>query len=376
MSGPDFSEIKAGLVAAIEALAAELVPDGHRNGGYWIGRNPTRADRHAGSFWIRIKPPAIGAWRDEATGEKGDAVDLVRYVLRLRDRSETRAWCMRWLGMSAGGAPPSPAEKAARDRQIAAERDRREKEDAIERQAKSRRAFGLWLQAEEVTAATYPGSLMQRYHIEARGIDLVAHWLALGRPFPAALRFFPAHDYLCASGEILTLPCIAALMTGPAGKPQALHRTWLRPDGRDKAALPDPRENKPRKILGPPNGAVIRLAKGAGNMSPEQAEKAGRRGPLAVAEGVEDCLSLMMALPGWRVWAAGTVGNIGNVPVLPCVDRLVIAADNDESPEAKAGFGRALAKLTDQARGKGVAVKVARSPRGKDMNDLLKGEPT
>jgi hypothetical protein len=378
VSGVDFQELRAHALGEIETLARELVPDGRRNGGYWIGSNPTRADRHPGSFWIRLREPATGAFRDEAGVrgvDDGDVVRLVQYVLGHKSLSETRAWLLRRYGLAAGGPAPSEAEKAARAAKLKADAETREKQDAEIRDQKSRSAFGLWLKAEKLTPANFPGSILDRY-LKSRAIDLVAGLLERGRPLPGALRFFASHDYLTADGELLAFPCLAALMSSPDGKGQALHRTWLATDGSGKAVLPDPDNNGARKIWGPPNGAVIRLSKGAGELSPEEASRRGRRGPLVVGEGIETCLPIAIALPDRRVWAAGTLGNVANVPILSCVSSITVAADNDwTKPQAVAGFERALAQLKARARAQGVPVAVARA-RGdaKDFNDRLKGE--
>jgi len=373
MKGPDFSEIKDRLLREIKDLAKELVPDGVENGDYWIGRSPLRADRRAGSFWIRISGrTAIGAWKDEATGETSDIINLIKLVKRHDTMAETRKWCMRRLGMTAGPAEPplSAEEQAARAAQRQAEIEQRAREDAAALAKRSSRAFGKWLKAQKLSPATFAGSLPDLY-FRSRALDLARDLIARGRPLPGCLRFFPALDYQTDAGELIELPCIAALMTGPAGTGQALHQTWLKPDGTGKAELPDPENNKARKIWGPPNGAVMRLAKGAGELTPEEAARQGVKGPLVVTEGLEDGLSVMLALPAYRVWAAGTLGNIGNVPVLPCIDRIIVAADNDwGKPQAMSALERGIHRLKSQ----GVPVRVARAPRGKDMNDLLKGE--
>ncbi len=164
---------------------------------------------------------------------------------------------------------------------------------------------------------------------------------------------------------------MAALMTGADGKPQALHRTWLAPGGHGKARLPDPADNAVRKIWGAPKGAVIRISKGAGNFTPEEAERQGVSGPLVLTEGIEDALAVALAMPDRRVWAAGTLGNLAKVPVLPCASSITICADNDwDKPQAMAALDRAVAALKRAKK----PVFVARSWTGKDMNDLLKGE--
>lgn len=374
LKGPAFAEIRDELERRIDSLVRELVPDGRQNGKYWIGRNPTRADRSAGSFWIITRGTGIGVFRDEAGVEgidSGDIVKLVQYCMRLSDMSATRLWCLRWLGWSDGGAPQLSAEERARiERQRQAKIEREEREGAQALKEKSNGAFGLWLKADKLTPATFPGSLLGRY-MTSRALDLSAGFIARKRELPGAIRFFADHDYKTADGELIGLPCMIALMTGADGKAQAVHRTWLKPDGSGKADLPVPKDNKPRKIWPSPTGAVIRIAKGAGNLTPEEAGRQGRAAPLILTEGIEDALAVAIAMPERRVWAAGTLGNLSHVPMLPCVSQVTICADNDwDNPQAE----QALAKAVRTLRATGRRVHVARSWRGKDVNDLMKGE--
>lgn len=377
MSVPiNFAEIRGRLIQSIDQLAREMAPEGRRNGNYWIARNPTRADKRAGSFWILLKGPAAGAWRDEAGVrgvDEGDVVDLVRYCRRLPDLKETRRECLKWLGLSdTGGTRLSAAEIAARDKARAEQRAVQDAEEAQKREKNRTSALGLWLRAAELTPQNFPGSVIDRY-LRSRAIDLTAGLIEQGRPLPGCMRFYPAHDYRTADGEIFEgFPAIATLLTGPDGKPRGLHRTWLQPDGSGKATLPEPGQNKPRKIWPAGwQGGVMRIAKGAGGWSPEEAAKRGTKQLLIVTEGLEDALACALAMPDARVWAAGTLGNIAHVPLMPCVARVIVAADNDWGKgQAEEQLRRGVATL----RATGMKVSVARSPKGKDMNDLLKGE--
>jgi hypothetical protein len=371
----DLREIRQRLQDDIVALCRELVPGGRVNGNYWIGRNPIRDDKHAGSFWVLIKGPARGAWRDEAGVrgvDDGDVVDLVRYCRRLPDLSETRKECLKWLGLSdTGGQRMNAAELAERDRRRQALREQEEKAEAELRAKNAKSALGLWLHADKLTPESFPGSIVDRY-LQSRAIDLVAGMIEPERPLPGALRFYASHDFRTADGELIDLPCMIALMSGADGKGRAIHRTWLAPDGSGKAVLPDPKHNKPRKIWPAGwQGSVIRISKGAGNHTPEEAAKRGISAPLIVTEGIEDGLACALAMPDRRVWAAGTLGNIGHVPNLPCISSFTVCADNDWGKgQAERALDTAIAAL----RAHGKPVYVARSPRGKDMNDLLKGE--
>ncbi|MCE7026411.1 DUF7146 domain-containing protein [Jiella avicenniae] len=366
-SGPTFEDIRAALEMRIVELCERLAPaEAYRaNGGaYWFALNPTRADRRPGSFWIRLKPP-IGVWCDHATGEGGDLFKLIQYIERLPDYAAVRAWSLAFLGWSKDMPKPTAAKIAADRRRAEALTQKRAALGEASLADNRRRALGLWLTGEPM-GAEIP-TLVRRY-LAGRGI-------AIDR-LPNALRFLPSHDYRLADGSRIARPCIPALMTGPDGKPWAVHRTWLEPDGSAKAVFPDPERNKPRKIWPAGwQGAVIRLSKGDSGVSPEEAGRTGEIGPLGIVEGWEDGLPIVIARPDFRVWAAGTLGNIGHVPMLGCIESAIVFADNDwNNPQAERSLADGLSRLRAPQFGMASRrVSVARSWRGKDVNDLHRG---
>ncbi|MGY9049727.1 hypothetical protein P775_14195 [Puniceibacterium antarcticum] len=73
-----FVAVNAACLSSFSALLASWLPDGHRWGQEWVARNPTRADRHPGSFKINMK---TGYWADFATSDRGgDPVSLYAYL--------------------------------------------------------------------------------------------------------------------------------------------------------------------------------------------------------------------------------------------------------------------------------------------------------
>jgi putative DNA primase/helicase len=72
-----FAAVRAAIEPRIEDLIRDLLPDGKRQGREWVARNPTRDDRHAGSFSVNLD---TGRWIDFATQDKGDLIGLVAYL--------------------------------------------------------------------------------------------------------------------------------------------------------------------------------------------------------------------------------------------------------------------------------------------------------
>ena len=137
--GLGFADIKAELLRRLASLLPELAPGGRMANGYYMARNPTRDDRRPGSFWVRTAGAAIGAWRDEATGDKGDIIGLVASCKGLVDHRATRDWCLDWLGWRNG-----IDRRQLETRRAAARRDREddERRGADELADKRRRAKG------------------------------------------------------------------------------------------------------------------------------------------------------------------------------------------------------------------------------------------
>jgi hypothetical protein len=126
----------------------------------------------------------------------------------------------------------------------------------------------------------------------------------------------------------------------------AVHRTFLRQDGRGKADL-DPN----KMTLGPCKGGAVPLAPA---------------GPvLAVAEGIETAMSYM-EVTGTPTWAALSAGGIRNLVLPECVCEVVIAADPDP-----VGIMAAHAAARSWLR-EGLHVSIARPPMGCDFNDLAR----
>ncbi len=78
----DFKFIASAAADRSEAILARWLPDGRREAGEWVARNPRRADRGPGSFKVNI---ATGRWSDFATGDKGgDLIALAAFLFDLK----------------------------------------------------------------------------------------------------------------------------------------------------------------------------------------------------------------------------------------------------------------------------------------------------
>lgn len=199
----------------------------------------------------------------------------------------------------------------------------------IARRRKQADALAIW-------RASLPigGTIAETYLRNAR---------AIGVPLPDCLRFHPG--LRIDPREPIEYPALVAAVVDLAGSIVAIQRTFLLPDGADKAAF-----ERPKRGLGP-------IGQGAVCLAPA--------GPvIGLAEGIETGLSAM-ELYRVPVWCA-LGSNLARI-VLPAGARNVaLFADRGEAGERAA----TIASRVFHEQGRKVAVRFP--SRGKDFNDELK----
>ena len=357
------ADVKALLQARVEPLVRELFPAARVSGGY-ASLSSSRPGAEGGSFVVWIKGSSPGAWKDYASGEKGDVIDLIAYAqgaphpYSSDDRKKALDFARGWLGLDSG----QPID-LARARDAANRRAQERAQTQAERlELQRKRAFKMWLNARPSLLDT-PA---ERY-LASRGILL----RELAR-LEADLRFHPGLEWWMGAsrrpdGSRIpgpVFPAMIAAMRDAHGAVRAVHCTFLAPDGSGKADVA-----KTKLIWPACGGLVIRLAKGASGLTPEEATEQGARGICMVSEGIETGLSMAAGRPDLRCWAAGSLAGLAAVPLLPCVSGWIVGADNDWGLAARQGLDRALAALRAHA-----PAAVATSPVGKDFNDCLRAD--
>ena len=77
----DFDHINRLALRSLLVILVRWLPTGRREGREYVALNPTRHDRHLGSFRINLN---TGRWADFATGDRGgDVISLAAYLSRL-----------------------------------------------------------------------------------------------------------------------------------------------------------------------------------------------------------------------------------------------------------------------------------------------------
>ncbi len=81
----DFERVNQPALANAEAIVRGLLPDGRRERGEWVARNPLRDDHRPGSFKVNLN---TGKWADFATGDRGgDLISLAAFVAGVDQRT-------------------------------------------------------------------------------------------------------------------------------------------------------------------------------------------------------------------------------------------------------------------------------------------------
>jgi hypothetical protein len=357
------SVLKEFLQRDVAVLVAELVPGARRSGTVWSAKNPRRADRSAGSFtvWVGGGGHVAGAWKDWASGDAGDVVDLVAYC-----RGWTRGEVLAW-GEDRYGIRSMSAEERRRLQARQVERKVAEQRDDQARELKRREA-AIRLFDRAVPRLT--GTLVEVY-AEARGTPLRAmptlehQWFR----FHPSLEWWEGAERDPETGEKTRpgprFPALLSAMVDRVGTMRAVHCTFLSPDGRGKAPVDRPKLMFPRT-----EGLVIRVSRGDSRVSPETAAANGLIGPGVVGEGVEDGWTWAMALPEARTFAAGSLAGLLHMPDLACIDAWLVARDNDwGKDQAKAQFDKAMSRIKSFGK---PAEEVSATGGAKDFNDMVR----
>jgi hypothetical protein len=208
-----------------------------------------------------------------------------------------------------------------------------------ERAKRIKLALDIWNQRKP-----FRGSPAETYLYHTRGIG---DWLDTFPYLDKALGFHPK----CPFGTGQHLPCMLALVREVrTNAPIALHRTALKLGKRP--------ERIDRKSLGPTRGGAIKI-------SPDHEVHSG----LLIGEGIETVLSASELLKFKPVWSLIDKQNLAKFPVLPGIESVTIAVDNDASGDGQ----RAAAECIERLVAGGIEVIEHTPTQPGDFNDLLKG---
>ena len=299
------------LAERAEAVCRHYLSGGRKEGRYWTAGDVAGAKGR--SLYVRLAPPgAVGYWRDAATGEHGDLLELLRLQRGDAGTGPAMAEARRFLELATARTTAPAACERLGDRAEAARR--------------------LWRLCRPVEGTPAEG------YLRARGI-------VVGRE--PALGFHPTLYYRDAAGAFSTFPALIARATRTDGAFAGLQRTYLDPAQPAKAPVPRCEEG---------DGAHLRrrgVARGGGGVDPRR-----RRGHR------ERALAPHRAARASRRRGALRRRARRLHPTGRRQARVLIARDND--PAGRDAAERLLARC--RARGLAAAVLV---PERGDLNDDL-----
>lgn len=307
------AEIAAHLAANAESVCRHYLFSGRRSGRYWLVGDV--GNSRGNSLFVRLVGPtsgrgAAGRWRDAATGQHGDLLDLIQLARDLPTLSAAMEEARHFLGTPLPRAVPPPP--PPRDNARAA-----------------RRLFG--------SACTVQGTLGETY-LRARAITF---------PLPAEILRFHPRCYFRADdgGPRETWPALLAAVTDLKGAITGVQRTYLSRDGHGKAPF-----EEPRRALGHLYGHAVRVGVASD--------------VLIAGEGLETMLSLRALLPDLPIAAALSSSNLAGLILPPGLSRLYIALDRDPAGR------RATDQLAERATASGITSHLL-TPTRDDWNTAL-----
>jgi Toprim domain len=323
---PDAGELSARLCDRLEALVADLLPDGKIEAHEWTARGPD-----GGRWGVALRGAKRGRWCDwHDPSRRGDPLDLVRWAVCDGNLSEACRWARGWLGD--GAAVPRPA---ARARPAAT--------PAVDPARRRLLARERWHQAQPLAGS--PAA----HYLRGRGLSLET----------PALRYAPR---VWHAGLERSLPALLGAVVLPAGGPVvAVHITYLELAGDRWRKL----GARPAKIvLGGCRGGVIPLAAGASGQALRHAPPGDT---IMLAEGIEDAGTMAAAFPEHRVAAAISVGNLAAVALPPTISTVIMVLQRDGENSA---VQHAREVAVERWLGEGREVGRWQPPRGfKDANE-------
>jgi hypothetical protein len=332
------AEVSRLLGELIDQLVADLLPGGRREGAEW--RCGSTKGEAGGSLAVRLTGERRGLWQDWATGQGGDALDLVRAALGL-GTADAVDWARRWLGIDCAAEPRHRFnEEPAPGLPVAASRNA--DPDAV-RQA---RALEIWRNAIEDIAST-PAEV----YLCSRALD-PAKLYSLHGPgrWPATLRY---SERAAGDPSRQCRALIVAVHSADSGLVRSVQRILLHSDG---SAVRDERGRRRKLSLGPitSNSAMFDY----------WPDPAGRWG---LAEGVESALAAYQ-LTQIPTWAALGADNMPNIAPPSWSKHATIFADRDKPGMAAAG--EALRRLRKNPQIETVRV-IGALAEGGDAADVL-----
>lgn len=315
----DAGAISNGLARHAEAFCRHWFPEGRRVGNYWQMADVSGAKGR--SLVVRLQSHGgrqAGKWTDNATGDHGDLLDLLKHHLEPVAYPDLLRQAADYLG----DAPVIPENEASAEPPAVA---------SNRQAAAGRRLFSYGKPIKATLAEAY---------LRGRGIAR----------FGPALAFHSSVYLRAEDGTRLEIPALLAAITDNAGQVTGCSRIFLDAQTGGLSGI-----EAPKRVLGRLHGHAIRFGNWKGCTD------------LLAGEGLENTLSVGTALPRAALASCLTANHLAAFTYPSSIKRLWIARDNDAAGE------RAASRLADRAECDGIDPFVL-TPERDDFNlDLTEG---
>lgn len=318
MARLDASDLATRLGREAEAVCRHYLDAGRRQGNYWLVGDARNAPGR--SMFVRLKETAkgpAGKWTDAQSGEHGDLLDVIRESCGLTDFADVVKEARTFLSLPRPEPAPAPKKRPS-----------------------TPAPSGSTEAARRLFAISQPiaGTPVEAY-LRNRGITAL-HGTGNIRFHPRC--YYRPEDH----GPTETWPAMIAAVTDLQGTTTGAHRTWLAPDGSDKAPI-----DTQRKAMGDLLGHAVRFGI-AGEV-------------MAAGEGIETTLSARQAIPHMAMAAALSAAHLTAILFPATLRRIYIVRDNDPAGDS------ARDSLVERANAAGIEAIVL-SPLLEDFNEDLR----
>lgn len=367
-----FALAKAKILDNLEDLVRELFGANasarHKRNSLWNVANPWRANSHPDQMVIWLTGNRRGAWKDFVSEDKGDGVDLVAFALEGFVSPDTRMRAVQWIEDKYGLRAMDPKTRQTMEAEAEARRKVMDAQAIEDRRDSAERVRKFFYGSGETLMGTPVETYLASRNIRLGEVPNLTHsfryrencdyWMAPQKPAPQ----FPALISAMVSGTGALGAChLTFLEPWGARKLDTIGRGWIKSEGKGESA---------KLFKGDTAGLLVRVTNGPSGLAAEAAGAQGALGLIGITEGIEDALSVAIAHPSLRMWAAGSLSALLTVPDHAAASGYLVFKDNDwGKPQATKLFNRAMARF----RGFGKPVEEISMPAdwGKDVNDAL-----
>lgn len=330
--GPDAEAVRLALTDRAEALFRLAWGEPARPGAReWRARATSARS-------MVMRGAKRGLWRDHASGEGGDALDLfAAHICGLARARDDFPRVLRDAAAFCGMAEDKPLDLATLQARKAAQKAKDERQEAAEASRKAALVRALQARAEPIE-----GSPAAAY-LAGRGIYEPPEGWSFLPPVPDLP--VPSPQY----------PALAAWAVDASGRIIGGQRILIRDDG-SKAP-----ENPPKPAFGAIGGYPARI--------PPRVPG----GPICVCEGPETAAAVALAT-GFEAWAVFGASGFASAPV-PAGRQIILCPDRDAPGSSAAN---AFDAACDNLAAQGADLRIARAPEPEgskaDLADTLAGQ--